>query len=88
MRGNLVVYLLVSNRKQVRADIKVIKTKFTKVTPAAAVQTKGSVSCQRFMTEIQIQREERRKEKGWRKEGKEKKEGRSKRRVMTSYVAA
>ncbi len=44
MRGDLVVYLQVSNRKQVRADIKVIKTKFTKVTPAAAAQTKGSVS--------------------------------------------
>lgn len=36
MRGGDGVYLQVSNRKWVRADIEVIKTKFTRVTPAAA----------------------------------------------------
>lgn len=61
MRGNLLVYLQLSNRMQVRADIKVIKTKFTKVIQAAAAQTKGTVSCQRFMTAIQIHQEEGRK---------------------------
>lgn len=43
MRGNLGVYLQVSNRKQVRDDIKVIQTKFSK-----AAQSKGTLSCQTF----------------------------------------
>ncbi len=48
MRGNLGVYLQVSHRKQVRADIKVIKTKFTKVSLAAAAAKQR----QRVMSEI------------------------------------
>lgn len=78
MGGNLDVYLQVSNRKQVRADIKVFKTKFTKVTPTA--QTKGSVSCQRFMMAIQVhleERKERRKER--RMEEKKSKRGKEER---------
>ena len=38
---------------QVRADIKVIKTKFSKVIQAAAAQTEGSVSYQRFIAATQ-----------------------------------
>lgn len=61
MGGGLLDYLQVSNRMRVRADIKVIKFKFTKVIQAAAAQSKGTVSCQRFMTVIQAHQEEGRK---------------------------
>lgn len=54
MKGNLLDYLQVSHWMQVRAYIKVIKTKFTKVIQAAAAQTKHTVSCHRFMTAIEI----------------------------------
>ncbi len=57
---------------QVRADIKVIKTIFTKVSLAAAAQTKGAAPCKRFMTEIQIHQEERKREERREDKGKKK----------------